>query len=183
MSELSHQFDPGEFTRRTGYASFAEMYQELSPRMRRYALRLSRNSADAEDIVQDALIKVLRFVNIKYEPGTNFKSWIFKVTHNAAMNYLERRSRRFRDDQIYANPLTAELSGNYGQQPPLDERLDSLETLWERASKPLRSEFKAVLELVVLQGMTYGQISQTLRIPLGTVMSRLHRARKVLGRK
>jgi RNA polymerase sigma-70 factor (ECF subfamily) len=150
------------------------------------AVRLTRNQADAEDLVQEAALLAYRAF-ASFEPGTNFRAWFLKILTNC---YLSTRRRQ------KSRPVTSDLddtpdlylyarSGEAGfptQGPdPASQLLDKLGT--ERivaAVHRLPEEYRVVCTLYFMEDMTYEEIARVLECPVGTVRSRLHRGRKML---
>lgn len=147
----------------------------------RYARRLTGKDRDAEDLVQDTYLRALRFFS-HYQEGTNCKAWLLKIMHNLYINRWQSRLRqpavdsledseewylynRLRDHQQYAdNPERAFFERNWS--PDIKEAIDRLP-----------EEFRAPLLLCDVEGLSYQEIAEVLGIPIGTVRSRLNRAR------
>ncbi|ROR34651.1 sigma-70 family RNA polymerase sigma factor [Inmirania thermothiophila] len=141
------------------------------PRLRRYARALVGDPEAADDLVQDTLERALTRLN-RFRPGTDLRAWLFTIMHNLYVSALRRYHRR---------PLHHAFEEGRegvpgGQEDSL--RLDELEAALAR----LPSAQREVLLLVVLEGMRYEEVAAVLEIPLGTVMSRLYRARERLRR-
>lgn len=145
-----------------------EQIVALIPRLRRYARALLGDRAAADDLVQDTLERAWLKLHL-YQSGTNLRAWLFTVMHNVHVNRL--RSRR--DEES----LDESLHELVAAQPATDSLL--IRDL-DRAVLALPDEQREVLLLVVLEDMSYEQTAQTLGIPIGTVMSRLSRAREKL---
>jgi RNA polymerase sigma-70 factor (ECF subfamily) len=147
----------------------------------RTALRFARNRSDAEDLVQDTLLKAYRAFD-RYEPGTNCRAWLFKILTNTGINQHHRRARRPAEVEIEAieslaaapEPLPELGAGD------LDAFADLLDDEVKAALDTLPEPFRLVLVLSVLEGLTYKEIASVLDIPIGTVMSRLYRARRMM---
>jgi len=137
------------------------------PRLRRYARALTQNSQAADDLVQDCLERAWRKAH-HWEPGTDLRAWLFTVMHNLYVNTVRRK-----------RPETEPMEHTDYQDPraqPAEARL-ALQDL-ERALARLSAEQRQVLLLVCLEEMSYEQVAGILGVPIGTVMSRLHRARE-----
>ena len=146
----------------------AERLVELIPRLRRYARALAGDRASADDLVQDTLERAWSKLHL-YRRGTDLRAWLFTVMHNVHVNRV--RARRPTDPLDDGMP---ELASRAPQGDALLVRdLD-------RAIARLPEEQRAVLLLVTLEEMSYEAVAQTLAIPIGTVMSRLSRARDKL---
>jgi RNA polymerase sigma-70 factor (ECF subfamily) len=146
----------------------AERLVELIPRLRRYARALAGDRASADDLVQDTLERAWSKLHL-YRRGTDLRAWLFTVMHNVHVNRV--RAARPTDPLDEGLP---ELATRASQGDALTVRdLD-------RALARLPEEQRAVLLLVTLEEMSYEETAQTLAIPIGTVMSRLSRAREKL---
>lgn len=148
--------------------SDAESIVGLIPRLRRYARALVGDRAAADDLVQDTLERAWAKLHL-YRRGTDLRAWMFTVMHNVFVNQL-RASRpgvQLEDDM-------PELS-----RPARETESLELRDL-DRAIRRLPAEQREVLLLVVLEDMSYDEAARTLGIPIGTVMSRLARAREKL---
>jgi RNA polymerase sigma-70 factor (ECF subfamily) len=146
----------------------AERLVELIPRLRRYARALAGDRASADDLVQDTLERAWSKLHL-YRRGTDLRAWLFTVMHNVHVNRV--RAARPTDPLDEGLP---ELATRASQGDALSVRdLD-------RALARLPEEQRAVLLLVTLEEMSYEETAQTLAIPIGTVMSRLSRAREKL---
>jgi RNA polymerase sigma factor (sigma-70 family) len=146
----------------------AQRLVDLIPRLRRYARALVSDRASADDLVQDTLERAWAKLHL-YRRGTDLRAWLFTVMHNVHVNKV--RSARATD------PLEDEM-------PELAQRAAQGDSLvvrdLDRAIARLPDEQRAVLLLVTLEEMSYDQVARTLGIPIGTVMSRLSRAREKL---
>ena len=148
------------------------------------AVRLTRNERNAEDLVQDTVMRAWRFFE-KFEKGTNFRAWIFKILTNTFINSYRRntRERSLQDESerqsVEARFFSAELT-EQTQNPEefLLNRVMSQDVLV--AIDTLSIDFRMVVILADLQEFSYKEIAEILDIPVGTVMSRLFRGRKQL---
>jgi len=148
------------------------------------ALRLTRNERDAEDLVQDALLRAFRFFD-RFERGTNIKAWLFKILTNTFINKY-RRSVKERSlvDGPEQEAVTAQVVSRDATDQAADperwffDRLLSDEVL--RAVDDLPIDFRMVVILADLQEFSYREIADILDVPVGTVMSRLYRGRRLL---
>lgn len=146
----------------------AERLVELIPRLRRYARALAGDRASADDLVQDTLERAWAKLHL-YRRGTDLRAWLFTVMHNVYVN--KRRTTRPTES---LDDEAIELAQRAVQGDSLVVRdLD-------RAIALLPAEQRAVLLLVSLEDMSYEEVARTLSIPMGTVMSRLSRAREKL---
>ncbi|MBL8911535.1 MAG: sigma-70 family RNA polymerase sigma factor [Archangium sp.] len=148
------------------------------------ALRLTRNERNAEDLVQDTVMRAWRFFD-RFEQGTNFRAWIFKILTNTFINGYRRntRERSLQDESerqsVEARFFSADQT-EQAQNPEeyLLERVMSEDVL--AAIDALSIDFRMVVILADLQEFSYKEIADILDVPVGTVMSRLFRGRKQL---
>ena len=145
-----------------------EQLTQMIPRLRRYARALVGDEAGADDLVQDTLERALAKLHL-YRAGTDLRAWLFTMMHNIRVNKL--RSKR-------AAETVEEEIPERAQRPPQDDAL--LVRDLDRAVAQLPEEQRAVLLLVTLENMSYDDVARTLGVPIGTVMSRLSRAREKL---
>lgn len=146
----------------------AERLVDLIPRLRRYARALVGERAGADDLVQDTLERAWTKLHL-YRRGTDLRAWLFTVMHNVHVNKL--RAARPTDPLDDAMPELA-------QRAPQADALMVRDL--DRAIARLPADQRAVLLLVTLEEMSYEEVARTLGIPIGTVMSRLSRAREKL---
>ena len=146
----------------------AESIVELIPRLRRYARALTGDHAAADDLVQDTLERAWAKLHL-YRRGTDLRAWLFTVMHNVYVNQL--RAAR---PSVELDEEMPELA-----QPARETDTIELRDL-DRAIRRLPPDQREVLLLVVLEDMSYDEAAGTLGIPIGTVMSRLARAREKL---
>ena len=146
----------------------AQRLVELIPRLRRYARALVGDRATADDLVQDTLERAWAKLHL-YRRGTDLRAWLFTVMHNVHVN------------RVRASRVTDTLED---EMPELAQRASQGDALLvrdlDRGISRLPAEQRAVLLLVTLEEMSYEQVARTLGIPIGTVMSRLSRAREKL---
>ncbi len=148
------------------------------------ALRLTKNDRDAEDLVQDTCIRAYRFFD-KFERGTNIKAWLFKILTNTFINRYRRKvkeravvegAERDAVHERFISRDTTDFAANPEQY--FFDRLLSDDVL--RAIDSLPIDFRLVVILADLQEFSYKEIAEILECPVGTVMSRLFRGRKLL---
>lgn len=142
------------------------------------ALRLTRNERDAEDLVQDTALRAYRFFH-RYEAGSNGRAWLFKILHNTFLTRYRRRSReREVLEQLAEEPTTA----LYEEADDPEQRLltEFLSEDVRRALDRLPEEFRTAVVLCDLEEFSYKEIAEIMECPVGTVMSRLHRGRRML---
>ncbi|NOZ56011.1 MAG: sigma-70 family RNA polymerase sigma factor [Calditrichaeota bacterium] len=162
---------------------FEALVRPLLDSLHHVALRLTRNKQDAQDLVQDACLRAYMFSH-RFEHGTNFRAWIFRILMNTFINEYHRRRRRPQEiDLQRVEYLLQGHSPRMFEGPPDASReriADAVDDAVREALEDLSPEFRRVVLLADVEGYTYKEIAQTLRIPIGTVMSRLSRGRKRL---
>ncbi|MCC6133461.1 MAG: sigma-70 family RNA polymerase sigma factor [Acidobacteria bacterium] len=146
------------------------------------ALRLTGSRQDAEDLVQDTYLKAFAHYG-GFEEGTNLRAWLFRILKNTFINSYRRQ--RLVSEKL-GTPVAVSASDTQGpilEDPETPEAVlleKSLDAGIAQALRSLPEEFRAVVELSDLYDLSYREISKTLGIPLGTVMSRLYRGRRLL---
>jgi RNA polymerase sigma-70 factor (ECF subfamily) len=144
----------------------------------RKARSLSRDVARAEDLVQDTYLRAIRFRETFELRDFGIKPWLIRILRGVHCDHLTQESRRplpLDEASEYAEPISV--------SPPDESDPHGLETMDERLVKAINSlsaTFREVLLLWAMEDMTYQEISTALKVPIGTVMSRLHRARKLV---
>lgn len=148
------------------------------------ALRMTRNAADAEDVVQETYAKA--FASFKqFRPGTNLKAWLFRILTNTYINTYRKAQRRPQtsDDENVEDWQIARAASHQatGLRSAEVEALDAMpDTQVLQALDGLSDDFREVVTLADIEGFSYKEIAQIMGTPIGTVMSRLNRARKQL---
>jgi len=145
------------------------------------ALRLTRNRADAEDLVQDTVVKALRFSD-RFTPGTNLKAWLYTILHNTWRN----RRRDAARDSVEVDSARVDAAAQRADGPAaLDtpERILLRETLdgdLQAALDDMPEAFREAVWLRDVDEFSYAEIAEMLGVPIGTVMSRISRGRRLL---
>ena len=148
------------------------------------ALRLTRNESEAQDLVQDALVRAYRFQH-HFEPGTNMKAWLLRILTNTFINHYRRsaRERKVLDHEEGA-PIGDGVMSRAAMRSLTDSTSVAQEGLLRReilsAIDSLPEDYRMMIVLADVEELAYKEIADTLAVPIGTVMSRLHRARKLL---
>lgn len=150
------------------------------------ACRLTRNPRDAEDLVQESVLRAYRFWG-SFQHDSNCKAWLLRIVTNTFINEYQRkkRSRQILDQAVAEQATTdgvlvhAEARGNRGAEHELLERGVSDEV--QRALDALPDDFRHAVVLCDMQGLSYKEIADIMECPVGTVMSRLFRGRKLLA--
>jgi len=148
------------------------------------AMRLTRSEADAQDLVQDAFLKAYRFYD-RYEPGTNMRAWLLRVLTNTFINKYRRSSRERRvfdgDDAEPVGEGVMSRAAMRALHEPDGEAMRSLVSQEIQAAlDELSEEHRLMIVLADVEELSYKEIADIVGCPIGTVMSRLHRARKQL---
>ncbi len=150
------------------------------------ALRMTRNPADAEDLVQETFLKAYRGY-AGFAEGTNLRAWLYRILTNTFINRYRRQQRRPHEvdlgevEDLYLYRRLAPAEANRLARSAEDQVFEALEGAdVRRAIDRLPEPFRMPVLLADLQGFSYKEIAAMLGIPIGTVMSRLHRGRKAL---
>jgi RNA polymerase sigma-70 factor, ECF subfamily len=156
------------------------------PEMYAAALRLTRDRSDAEDLVQETFLRAYRGFG-GFEPGTNLRAWLYRILTNAYINIYRKRQREpvtVSDDELPEWWLYEKLGGE-GVEASAEARV--LESLpdedVQEALASLPEQFRLAVLLADVEGFSYKEIAEILEIPMGTVMSRLHRGRRALEKR
>lgn len=147
-------------------------------------LRLTRNERDAEDLVQDALLRAYRFFG-RFERGTNMKAWLFKILTNT---FINKYRRTVKERSIVDGPEQDTVLAQVSSRETSDQASDPERWYFDRllsddvlkAVDALPIDFRMVVILADLQEFSYREIADILDVPVGTVMSRLYRGRRLL---
>ncbi len=149
------------------------------------AYRMTRNPEDAEDLVQETYLKAYRYYD-KFEEGTNFKAWLFKIMKNTFINNYRKRQQApvlsdFADIEESFETQVSEDTSRQQLKNPEEELLENvLDQDVQRALDQLPPDYRMVVLLADLEGFSYKEIADILEVPVGTVMSRLYRGRRLL---
>jgi RNA polymerase sigma-70 factor, ECF subfamily len=167
-------------------AHFADQAMEFMPAIYTAALRMTRNPADAEDLVQETFLKAYRAFG-SFQEGTNLKAWLYRILTNTFINSYRAAKRRpekadvedIEDLYLYKRlgDLTAPEAGRSAEDELL-ERITDDEV--KRAIESLPEAFRIAVMLADVEGFSYKEIADITSVPIGTVMSRIHRGRRAL---
>jgi RNA polymerase sigma-70 factor, ECF subfamily len=152
------------------------------------ALRMTRNPADAEDLVQETMLRAYRSFD-RFEAGTNLKAWLYRIMTNAYINTYRKRQRepqKVSQDELGDFDLYRELKDHDPRWEATPENivLDSLvDTDIIEAIDDLPEQFRLAVVLSDIEGFSYAEMAEIMDVPMGTVMSRLHRGRKALQKR
>ncbi len=174
---------PKELVKRRAFETEALPHMDA---LLRTALRMTKNQSDAEDLVQEAMVKAYRFWD-KFEPGSNCRAWLFKIMTNIFINNYRSKSRTpvsVNVDDIDDNFLYGQLA-NLGPEENPEQALFAkiFDDDVKKAIEELPDDFRLVVVLSFLEGFSYQEIAEIADLQLGTVKSRLHRGRKLLQKQ
>ena len=164
---------------------YADFQREAVPHMNavfNFALRMTGDEDDANDLVQETYLKAFRFFD-KFEKGTNCKAWLFRILKNSYINDYRKAVKEpnkvdYEDVQnFYENVKSDEIDSKHYEQDAFSNLLDDEIT---KVLSALPEDFSTAIILSDIEGFTYEEIADFVDIPVGTVRSRLHRARKML---
>ncbi|MGZ8753642.1 MAG: sigma-70 family RNA polymerase sigma factor [Acidimicrobiia bacterium] len=167
-------------------ADFEKDAMEFAPQLYSAALRMTRNAADAEDVVQETFLKAYRAYHT-FQAGTNLKAWLYRILTNTYINRYRKQVRRpsevdfgeIEDLYLYKRLGTADSGG--ASRSAEDEVLEQFVNADVKAAvEELPEHFRLPVLLADVEGFSYKEIAEILDVPIGTVMSRLHRGRKAL---
>ena len=153
--------------------------------MYNFAYRLTFDEDDAKDLVQETYLKAFRFID-SFQRGTNAKAWLFRILKNSFINDFRKKSKQpakvdYQEVETYYN------SDDVDANITTDLRIEAVQSMiGDEVSNALNSlavDFRTVIILCDLEGFTYEEMAKILDIPIGTVRSRLHRARNLLKEK
>lgn len=156
---------------------FEEVALQYMDSLYNAAMRMTRDGDDAQDLVQDAYLRAYRFFD-KFQKGTNFKAWLFKILKNV---YINKYRKEIKQPQMLEVSDVEASGGLSAKKTPEDEIFNSLlDDDVTSAIDELPEEFRLAIVLSDLEGLSYKEIAEILDCPIGTVMSRLHRGRRLL---
>ena len=180
MREIENKIDEKELRQR-----YVDFEKEAIPHMDalyNFALRMTGDEDDADDLVQETFLKAFRFFD-KFEKGTNCKAWLFRILKNSYINDYRKTTKEpdkvdYEDVQnFYENIKSDEVDSRHYEMDAFNNLLDDEIST---AITSLPEDFRTVIILSDIEGFTYEEIADFVDIPVGTVRSRLHRARKML---
>ena len=167
-------------------AMFSDLAMEYMPALYTAALRMTRNAADAEDLVQETYLKAYRAF-ASFELGTNLKAWLYRILTNTYINTYRAKKRRpeiadvedVEDLYLYRH-LAGDQAPGLGRSAE-DEALERFtDDDVKAAIEALPETFRMAVLLADVEGFSYKEIAEITDVPIGTVMSRIHRGRKAL---
>jgi RNA polymerase sigma-70 factor, ECF subfamily len=148
------------------------------------AYRMTRNAEDAQDLVQETYLKAYRYYD-KFEEGTNFKAWLFKIMKNTFINNYRKKQQMpvhsdFADIEESFETQVAEDAVRQIKNPEQELLENVLDQDVQQAMDKLPPDYRMVVLLADLEGFSYKEIAEILEVPVGTVMSRLYRGRRLM---
>ncbi len=170
-------------------ATFSEQAMPLMDSLYGAAMRMTRNKADAEDLVQETYLKAYRGFG-GFTEGTNLKAWLYRILTNTYINIYRKKQRRPDEtdlaevEDLYLYRRLGGLEAATAGRSAEEELLDLFaESEVKDAMESLPDNFRIAVLLADVEGFAYKEIAEILDIPIGTVMSRLHRGRKALQKQ
>jgi RNA polymerase sigma-70 factor (ECF subfamily) len=167
-------------------ARFTEVAMEHMPGLYSAALRMTRNAADAEDLVQETYLKAYR-AYASFQEGTNLRAWLYRILTNTYINNYRAAKRRpevtdVEDvEDLYLYKRMSGPGGIRAGRSAEDEALDTFtDDVVKTALEELPEAFRMAVLLADVEGFSYKEISEITDVPIGTVMSRIHRGRRAL---
>lgn len=174
-----------QYTEKEKVAIFDNEFLPQIDSMYNFAYRLTFDEDDAKDLVQETYLKAFRFID-SFQRGTNAKAWLFRILKNSFINDFRKKSKEpskvdYQEVETYYN------SDDVDASITTDLRVEAVQDMiGDEISNALNSlavDFRTVIILCDLEGFTYEEMAKILDIPIGTVRSRLHRARNLLKEK
>ncbi|MBC7921755.1 MAG: sigma-70 family RNA polymerase sigma factor [Ferruginibacter sp.] len=173
------------YTEKDKYQIFDTEFMPHIDSMYNFAYRLTMDEDEAKDLVQDTYLKAFRFIS-SFQRGTNAKAWLFRILKNSFINDYRKKSKEpakldYQEVETFYNSDEAD------SDITIDLRVETVQDMIgdeiANALNSLAVDFKAVIILCDIEGFTYEEMAKILDIPIGTVRSRLHRARNLLKEK
>ncbi len=170
-------------------ADFAELAMPFMSGLYAAAMRMTRNPSDAEDLVQETYLRAYRGFE-GFKEGTNLKAWLYRILTNTFINMYRAKKRRPQQETLddvedfYLYRRIGGLEAVDAEKTPENEVLDSIpDASIKAALEDLPEQFRMAVMLADVEGFSYKEIAEIMEVPIGTVMSRLHRGRKQLQRR
>ncbi len=170
-------------------ADFERDALQFAPQLYSAALRMTRNPADAEDVVQETYLKAYRAYHT-FQAGTNLKAWLYRILTNTYINRYRKQQRRPSEvelgelEDLYLFRRLGDPGGSGASRSAEEEVLETFVDADVRAAlEALPENFRMPVLLADVEGFSYKEIAEIMDVPIGTVMSRLHRGRKALQKR
>ena len=182
---MAEQEKPNFYTEQKKGKIFEKEFLPHIDSMYNFAYRITFDEDDAKDLVQETYLKAFRFID-SFQEGTNAKAWLFRILKNSFINDFRKKSKEpakvdYQEVETFYN------SDEVDETITSDLRVEAVqEMIGDEVSNALNSlavDFRTVIILCDLEGFTYEEMAKILDIPIGTVRSRLHRARNLLKEK
>ncbi len=167
-------------------ARFAEQAMQYAPQLYSAALRMTRNRADAEDLVQETFLRGYRSFHT-FEEGSNLRAWLFRILTNSFINSYRAKQRRPIEtdvddvEDLYLYKRIAAIEASRSAEDQLMDVFTDDEV--KAALEALPENFRIPVLLADVEGFSYKEIAEMMDVPVGTVMSRLHRGRKAMQKR
>jgi RNA polymerase sigma factor (sigma-70 family) len=175
-----------QYTDKEKYVIFDKEFMPHIDSMYNFAFRLTNDEDDANDLVQDTYLKAFRFIN-SFERGTNAKAWLFRILKNSFINDYRKKSKEPSKVDYQEVETTYNSFEDAETEFTTDLRVEAVQDMiGDEVATALNSlpvDFRTVIILCDIEGFTYEEMAKILDIPIGTVRSRLHRARNLLKEK
>lgn len=168
-------------------SAFAAEAMQYAPQLYSAALRMTRNASDAEDLVQETFLKAYRSY-ASFQDGTNLRAWLFRILTNTFINAYRAKQRRPTEtdlDDVEDLYMYKRIGALQTASRSAEDQMFDLFTDEEvkRSLEELPENFRIPVLLADVEGFSYKEIAEMLDIPIGTVMSRLHRGRKAMQKR
>ena len=170
-------------------AQFADLAMPFMSALYSAALRMTRNPSDAEDLVQETYLRAYRGFG-GFKEGTNLKAWLYKILTNTFINSYRAKKRRpdevdlDNSEDFFLYRRLDGLESMAADRTPESEVLESIpDEVVKEALEALPEQFRMAVLLGDVEGFSYKEIAEILDVPIGTVMSRLHRGRRALQKR
>ena len=167
-------------------AGFQAEAMQYAPQLYSAALRMTRNPSDAEDLVQETFLKAYRSFGT-FEEGSNLRAWLYRILTNTYINMYRARQRRPQEtdlgdvEDLYLYKRIGSIEAALASRSAEDQLFDLFtDDEVKQALEDLPENFRLPVLLADVEGFSYKEIAEMLDIPIGTVMSRLHRGRKAM---
>ena len=156
--------------------AYGELMRRYQPKLMRYGTRFLATKEHIEDIVQDVFIKAYQNMQ-SFDVTRSFSPWIYRIAHNAFVNALRREKI---SPVVFLDVDTLTAHPSYERDPEDEEEKEETRVLVDTGLKELKPDYREILTLYYLEELSYQEIADVLRIPIGTVGVRLSRARDAL---
>lgn len=188
LGKMTAELQEKEYKKELSREQLATFENELLPQIEavyNFAFHLTHDEDDAKDLLQDTFMKAYRFAG-SFQKGTNAKAWLFRICKNNFINDYRKKSKQpakvdYQEVEQFYNSDTTPVNATVDLRVEMTSGLIGDEVT--NALNSLAIDFRTIVILCDLEGFTYEEMSKILDIPIGTVRSRLHRARKLLREK